>query len=719
MFNGIKGTALRPGPSFILAILLTAVLLAVPTVGVAEVSHTNYDDAQVNLLVFCNLLNTSVQQVNGYLSNSNLQLDSDGEVDDEEMRASFITNREEIINLPIERAYWNHTQLNRTLSDAKRTKDEILDLAESGQYLEDIITPYFHLKENLSLHCELHEHLLEDLSNLVGIYFDSDQITDTQMAESIGNITHAAMDLEELRTFHQALETNIQALESVTVEGEDLDLCGVEDIETNLDELEALYDYYEDLIDFFSYRLVLEEPMLILELEKDRYYLKEEMKGSGYFLTGGPLESSQVINILMEDRPLYSTNTDTRGYFTFSFDVPLDACLGIVNISANVSFESQLFQSKPLVVLIEKIPLRLEMILSGQDLSQDEVLEISVEVRDHYYDSISSGLVHINVSSEESVSLTTSRDGMFVHKVDLDGYNYGYYSVEARFPETAQYQATEVLDFFRVNIETIIEIEAESTEVKVGEELDFIGIFRTGEGEDLDGYELVLYKDGSAQNVITTQDGQFQTSVTFQQAGTYRLQVTFVSQDPRLRNSTSEELLITVEAPIEDEGPFLSLWIWLVILAIIIIVVLIAVVMTVFRRGKKREVSKPPPTRPEDKEPSKKEKEIPRPSEHLVQTALDRVEMLDIEFMSSEQESVVVHYRIFLEHVVRSTGLDISSMTPNEIRNAAIGSGMSSVPVRTVTNIFNKAFYAETKVTTRDMESMAEGIERILGGGRG
>ena len=80
----------------------------------------------------------------------------------------------------------------RSQIDAGKTKEEILDLAESGQYLEDIITPYFRLEENLSHHCEVHDTLLEGLSNLVSIYFDSEVISDTRLVESIGNITEAA-----------------------------------------------------------------------------------------------------------------------------------------------------------------------------------------------------------------------------------------------------------------------------------------------------------------------------------------------------------------------------------------------------------------------------------------------------------------------------------------------------------------------------------------------
>jgi hypothetical protein len=464
--------------------------------------------------------------------------------------------------------------------------------------------------------------------------------------------------------------------------------------------------------------LVLDKPVLILDLEKGSYYLKEEMVGSGYFLTGGPQETSLMIDIYLEDGLLISTNTDNRGYFTFNVEVPLDSKLGPVNVSATVEFLEEQFVSTPILVLIERIPVKLQLFLNAQDLSPGDTLEIEGKVWDHYGDPLGSGPIDLDVAGSK-MSLTSSREGTFFQDVDTVGMDYGDNHVRVVYPGNAYFQSAEASAIFRINIETFIQITVESAKVEVGEGLEVLGTFTTAEGEWPDGRELLIITDGGVRGTVTTVDGDIETEVSFRTEGMHTIVLAYVSQDPRLRNSTSNELFIEVNVPIEEGNPVID---YLPYLAGIIVAIVMLVVVAIFllrHRGKRSRPGRKTGKGDKKASPVKTKKaEPPRPSESLVGSALEKVEMLDIRFMSTQQESVVVNYRLFLGHVIRRTGRDISSMTPNEIKRLAVDAGMPTRGVNDITNIFSKAFYSKTEVTTRDMKRMAGSVEDVLGGGR-
>jgi len=710
----------------VFAAIMAIVILGPSVGGNGTPSSGNLNSAKLDLSIFYYLVDSSVGQINGYLENSYLGLDPNGDtsVDEHELTDHFKGDHEAQIKTGLAQAKWNQTKLAQSLNDAGETKEQILDVAQSHQYLEEILQPFNAMKTNITLHCDAHEGLVNALINLTKLYLGTKPVSESRTAMSIINITRSIGDLEAMKESHQDIGSNLLDLGKVTLDGKPFKPNGLDEVAPKLEVLEGQYEYYHALIDFFTLNLVVDEPSLILELDKDSFYLKEEMNGKGYFITGTPLEDSLSATISLNGDPLQSAFTNTLGFFTFSLGIPLDTPLGEMNLTADLGYLGEAYSSAPILVPVEKIPVHIALSADRMDLSRNETLEIRGKVTDHYNDPFGSGLLNLDLAMEQ-YPLITSQDGEFQLEVDCADLEFGYQLISAEFPETTYHNSSDASIFFRINIETVLTVELKDTTLEVGDTLRLTGALSAVDGEMLDDKEVILYVDGEAQDTLITDDGAIETGVSFDTTGKHHIHLEYISDAPRLRNATTDPLAVDVRSqttgfnlPLPDNWPFL-----LVLMILIVLVGLLTLFIVVRRiglnwrkRGHVSSIAKPEGKKPETKSISQKPE--PRPSEELVAAILEDAGIVDLETLSTEQEAVVLQYQVFLKYVQRKGRVDVGSLTPNEIRRSLRGTSIPPSSVNKITKIFNSAFYTRTQVTAKDVGAMVDEVDRITGGGR-
>lgn len=653
-------------------------------------THVDYNSTEPDVQILFNVLDGSLELVSSYLENSNYD---DTYETGEELSEALLNDWNITIKGRLEMAEQNMTRLNTSLEDVRILKEDITSYAESSQYLRQILDPFFRIKENMTKHSQCHYSLTLTLTRLSMSYYQKEGGY-TTVDQTLGALANATSGLQELKELNKNIKTNLEDLTSVTVQGDEYTLEGKEGVQRSMETFEQQTELYEDLIGFLSLRLQVDEPTLMIQTTKSSYHLREDVKGSGFFLIGGVLENALDISITLEQGTDVLVETDNKGFFTFEFPQTI-LSLGTSVINASTEYKGIEYSAETISIEITKIPVKIKLEKYPLDISPMEELNIQGTLSDGMNSPIQLQGVLLRTHFTQT-SGRTGADGSFSLSLRLHGMGLGPQIFEIVYPGSELNQPAVIRAAFNINYPTEITLHNNGYDFFTESSIPIEGTFTDSDGSSLDG-ELDVLIDGVPSTKIQAEEGRFSGAIRITDPGEHRITVTYSSQNPSLRNSTSDPWDVDV-AKQEASLPYLQY----ALIVVPLILVIIAASILLFARWKRPKRIEQRPKRSE-----------PSPSLELIGEALGSVEFFEPSHLTTNQEAVVRLYGKFLTELVPGLGIEPTTLTPNEICYVAVKEGIPKEDMITITRTFNRVFYRSSEPSLDQVEEMGDALQRI------
>lgn len=681
------------------AVALLAIAWAIQ--GEAQPSHADIDNTPVNVEIFLILINTSTQYISSYLTDSCVILDSDEDMNMSvnEIRSGLCENYTTTVLGKLDGASEDISKLTHTLDNASDTELSVGDKAHSTKYLQDMLTPYLALHSNLTAHFYLHQRLLDLLKDIATKYFYN--ATDANLSIALSEVSQAIMALEGMRTVHNRLIDNVEGIRQISIGGENHTNPYIATLMSGLSELRSGYQEYGGVIAFFQSVLKVKGPLLTIEVNQRVFYLTGDLQISGAFICEGTSLADVQVAIWLDNRSMGTSSCEPSGYFTFSTKVPVEAHIGTNVILANLTFNDTPVASNRIVIVIEKVPVIFLLDELDSDYSKDDMPNVTGIVQDVFGKPLPTLELSIGLD-DASETARCDLDGKFRYPLQLTGLGYGEHILYVTSKEDALYLSGGNKISFKVNQKTWLSLDPIAQTAKVGDHVSVSGTLMNDDGAPMDGKKIIIIAD-NATYITITQDGNFQTTISFDSRGLYSIHAIYISEDEQLRNATSSVQYISVKTSTQHGG-----------LGYLPLFVVCAIILVSFAVGMAYVFARSRVTR---NRAERQRKRIPVHETQRRDLALGLIEEARIysgPLLSSEQEAVIRQYRSYLSYVALTTGSDLAYLTPSEVCALSIKSGAPAKEARLITRTFQKAYYTRARVDPEDIKVMAECIDRIL-----
>jgi len=670
----------------------------------AEIPHENYDLVSSDMDMVVNLLNASIRA-----SESALTLFYDQDVPGAEQYISMVGG---------------------VLIPANQLLAKIENIAGSYEDLSALLPPFVDLHEGMGEFASLETSFLDARARIVSA---------AELANLSDDELVAALDA--IKTINSLVSHMNRTIDQMLVSADEINSLVVDDRRPFVpNQLRPLIEKLRELIDTVLAEIDpiihgdipwgQERAFLIMWLGDSQIYLGDNITGGGYLYYNGSFRSGRVVTILMDGDNLTTASTGADGEFHFAYPVPMNSSwLGSHVVQGSAQTPYVTVASDPLTLVITLIPTTLKLTADKTVISPDEQVTVTGSLKDVDKVPLAGAECSIEVDGVDT-AVVTNESGMFQVTWTAEDLGLGAHAIRSSYLDAIPYAPSISNSLFvSVNIPTTITVSLFSEVLMHGSRLIGNGTLYANSSQPLGSQEVTVYVDGVLMvNVTTDDDGTyvFALETVDMVTGAHVVTVAFVFKDVKWRyTEASLDFVLKSRSygkypfwpviPGWDMGPWgdipylffgeYAYYTWLFVLFAIGIVV-----KTLQIRKRRKEQSREAPTAPA--EPiSSALFDIDDTSEATEGTFADS---LGKQGPASPNERIVWLYNNLISFLSRKRRISIAgSMTHLEVARLLQSLGYPSENVQRVTMLFERAFYAEAKMSVEDSINMSAAMDRL------
>ncbi len=701
MTNG--GT--RAWPILLLS-LLVAVTVFAPVVMSAgkEVSHTNFDSAEADMAVFNQLMRESLVRYEAVLNDSWRPASTVWDDRPTLLSIEPLLGQPHYTNDTVRILKYIDTNLSGMesfLSSATDLGLSIPDEAGSGDYLRDFIEQVTGLWENASVLEQAHKDTLGDLALKYGLIIQENTSFDPMeyMSDARRGLVQADGALRNLRELTPEVNDDEGVLGSINV---------------TFDRVDRALDHYWDILLHLEDLMGMNDTILHLELNRTSVYIEDSVEGWGYAYFRGTYRTGYWYEVhIGELAPVRRYNP--KGIIYFEIDLPASVGAGPIDVNVTFEIDGVDYTTSNLTLNVLKLPVRLKMEEHPHDLSPDELMIVVASVHDIRGRTVHGLDAYSNVDRGGVGSSSSSINGLVSVSVQ-GGSEWGWHVFNVTTPETERYQPGIMESGFNLNRPTSLGIALKVTVIETGEDIEATVDLDGPAGVSLAGLWVWITVDEELWvKVQVNEQGEGEVMVEGLHPGTYSIGASFISSDPSLRNSTSEETQVLVKATKSDDSGTLPTLddlvtpdpdniasMWWVFLILAIILVMIALIIVLRRRAARQ------PTEVEDEEEVEEGVEV----EEVEKEA--KVEIPKFDLGTDPALSMTAAYLELLYVIFEAKGPRwLETATPREINDRLVKLGYPEDACESVTSSIEALLYSGTPADKAEAKRFISSARKI------
>jgi hypothetical protein len=685
---------------------LVALLLASSFAGGAraEIPHENYDLVSSDIDMVVSLLNASIRA-----SESALSLFYDQDVPGADQYISMVGG---------------------VLIPANQLLAKIENVAGSYEELNSLLPPFVDLHAGMSAFASLEVSFLDNRTRIVSAS-ELENLTDENLSAA----------LEAIRTINSLVSQMNRTIDQMLVSADEISFLTVDNRRPFVpNQLRPLIEKLRELIETVLAEIEpvihgdipwgQERAFLVMWLGDNRTYLGDNITGGGYLYYNGSFRSGRVVTVQMDGDNLSTASTDAGGEFHFAYPVPMNASwLGSHVVQGSALTPYITVTSDPLTLLITLIPTTLTLTADKTMMAPDGQVNVTGSLKDVDKKPLAGAECNIELDGIDT-PVITNQSGMFLMSWTANELGLGTYTLRSSYPGTIPF-APSVSNTITVtvNIPTTITLSLFSQVLAHGSRLIGNGTLYANSSQMLESQVITVYIDGELiVNVTTDEAGDYVFSLDtyVMVTGAHVVTVAFVFKDVKWRY-VEDSLDFVLKSRSYGNYPFwpvipgwqmgplgdipylffgdYAYYTWLFVLLAIGIVV-----KTLQIRKRRREQGEKVPTAPME------------PISDLlfdIDTVAEAAEsafagILGKQGPAGPNERIVWLYNNMISFLSRKRRISIAgSMTHWEVARLLQSLGYPADNVQKVTMLFERALYADAKMSDEDSINMSAAMDRL------
>ena len=573
---------------------------------------------------------------------------------------------------------------------------------------------------------------------------------------------NARQQLTELRTKVVLMNDDLDDMDTAADEIANLTVLGEHPFDTTylkelIDRLRMTLLGYLDMLGDILWNIKWIEPFITLGMDKDVYYLGEDVRGFGFIYDGDkPLANADVY--IDKDNTSFNFTkvvTDANGGYRFEWSIPRDpAALGNHSFLARVWMNSSWYMpTSREYIRVEKIPTYVSISLDGKRYSPDQMINATATLVDYRggpvidYNASLSHIVSIfrgappplqesvefYLDDVASINGTTTGFGTVTWPFSASTLGYGTHDIYAKFNGSPIYQPSKSgTASFDVNHQTDLRLNVSAHRVKPG---TFVNItaWLENASQPLSNRTVTVYFDDSVLvKNKTGADGSiiYRLNTTNISTGTHVLRAYFSSNESKYTSVVSDdEFLVIYVDPSDNNNPppppppppdqnknnWLPDWLWVILIAIVILMLAIVLVAT----DTLKNVRDANLRRKRRTEEAKALALAGKSSEIFTLTGVPAVSGANGGFdyaMMPPKTAIVMLYMALLSHLSVDRKMAIlPTMTARDIARMLTVKDFPAGSVGQITKGFERAKYSAETITKDDWNGFERAVEGVRG----
>ena len=609
-------------------------------------------------------------------------------------------NLDEIIELSysqenLELSVEKSKELEDKLSYSSDILKNLKDKAGSYHYLKDFLYPIRALGGNVSSFVTNHFQIVMNFTKTVDFISNGSNETKAlyALADVCSNITKCRSNLNSIEI---NLDEINQSFSTVI-------------LRNMIPSLFFMLDKYENYLDSLVSFLTIEEPTLLLYVEKNQVYLGEAVHAYGYFIADKAFVKNQTINIYWNENIINTTFTDNFGRYDVVILISLDQDLGVHNLTTSTVYNNTVYNSNMVLITVKEIPTRITLSVPKNDYYLNETIIFSGRLVDYKNRGITAN-VSLNFAGF-NISLMSDNNRNFTY-VFNHTLSFGTYSAVASFnPRNIYEKCRSKTINISINTPTFLTLFlSKNNSLHVREEIKLHGWLTSSINDSPLPYKTIEIFLNDKKIGISKTDYQgfysFTHSTDDLKEGRYILYARFISDDVEWRGSSSEVIELQL---LKD-----FTWSLMLYIAFITIVIFSTLVLLYFRKKLTRIFKK--------EEPSLVATTGHTPIVSQYPSEKIEIDVNDFTIDASSvkhgtdgfRDAIISKYQTLL-HFLSSRGMMFNlGITHLDIRRRMLKEGFSRRATNVVTKAFEYAMYSEYPLDEKDITLFNKHIIIIL-----